>query len=242
MPETRGEQPDDPRDVNEPNQPSVLDAGVEETVDALLETVRGLLQEENNRDQSFNARALGLAGFAGIIVSLSTTVGHDALKVTWSGPWQAVAVILFAAALLALVGTVVMAVSGVLRPRLTTSLSVDEVKKYPLPQYVFAHKVMNQGKTLHGLVEALAVERGRAVSKAAALKWGYRLLILGLSCIAGLGFLLGLHDANVIGAADANSRTGTQPGQRGGKRSQPRGHQPGRGHRQRPAGHRQRGG
>ena len=66
----------------------LLDPKTEATVDALLETVRHLLEEENSRDQSFNTRGVGLAGFVGIVVSLSTTLGHDALAANWGAPWK----------------------------------------------------------------------------------------------------------------------------------------------------------
>jgi hypothetical protein len=39
-----------------PPPPELLDPKTEATVDALLETVRHLLEEENSRDQSFNTR------------------------------------------------------------------------------------------------------------------------------------------------------------------------------------------
>lgn len=210
-----------PEGINVPGVPHgadlderLLQPETGETVDALLETVRQLLKDENDRDTGFTSRGVGLAGFVGIIVSLSTTVGRDALKVHWAGPWQAIAVGLFAAALVALVGTVIVVVVGVLRPRETANLGLSEVQRYPLPEYVYAPKVMNQGKTMRGLIEALIIERDRGHAKARGLRWGYRLLIVGLSCIAALGFLLGLHDAELIGASD-------------GKQAAPRHVQPG---------------
>jgi hypothetical protein len=186
----------------DPEHP-LLSKGTEETVDALLETVRDLNEEENRRDQSFNSRGVGLAGFVGIIVSLSTTVGRDALGAGWGSPWRGISVGLFAAALVLLVGTVIVVVQGVLQPRESASLGIAEVQRYPLPEYVYAAKVMNQGKTLRGLIDALVIERSRATGKARWLRWGYRSLIGGLACIAGLGFLLGLHDAKLIGVRHA---------------------------------------
>ncbi len=188
----------------------LLDPKTEATVDALLETVRHLLEEENSRDQSFNTRGVGLAGFVGIVVSLSTTLGHDALAANWGAPWKGIAVGLFAGALASLVGSVVVVVTKVLRPRESASLGIAEVEKYPLPEYIYRPKVMNQGSVMRGLIDALVIERSRAGSKAAGLHWGYRLLLVGLACISILGFLVGLHDAKLIGVPRAG-RT-LQPG------------------------------
>ncbi len=194
-----------------PSPPAeLLDPKTEATVDALLETVRHLLAEENSRDQSFNTRGVGLAGFVGIVVSLSTTLGHDALAANWGAPWKGIAVGLFAGALASLVGSVVVVVTKVLRPRESASLGIAEVEKYPLPEYIYRPKVMNQGSVMRGLIDALVIERSRAGPKATGLHWGYRLLLVGLACISILGFLLGLHDAKLIGVPRAG-RT-LQPG------------------------------
>lgn len=162
----------------------LLDPATEATVDALLETVQHLLEEENFRDQSFNTRGVGLAGFAGIVVSLSTTLRNDALSAHWSSPWKDIALGLFAAALASLVSSVVVVVRKVLRPQESASLAIAEVQKYPLPQHIYGPKVMNQGSIMRGLIDALVIERSRAGSKASGLHWGYRLLLVGLACIS----------------------------------------------------------
>lgn len=181
----------------------LLEPETEATVDALLETVRHLLEEENARDQSFNTRGVGLAGFVGIVISLSTALGHEALATDWGAPWKGIAVGLYAGALASLVGSVVVVIRTVLRPQEAASLGIAEVEKYPLPEYIYAPKVMNQGRTMRGLIDALVIERSRAGSKATGLHWSYRLLLAGLACISILGFLIGLHDANLIGGHHA---------------------------------------
>jgi hypothetical protein len=193
--------------ANEPEGASppgkLLEPETEATVDALLETVRHLLEEENARDQSFNTRGVGLAGFVGIVISLSTALGHEALATDWGAPWKGIAVGLYAGALASLVGSVVVVIRTVLRPQEAASLGIAEVEKYPLPEYIYAPKVMNQGRTMRGLIDALVIERSRAGSKATGLHWSYRLLLAGLACISILGFLIGLHDANLIGGHHA---------------------------------------
>lgn len=198
-----GDQPAERSDATASLPDKLLHPKTEATVDALLETVRYLLAEENSRDQSFNTRGVGLAGFVGVVVSLSTTLGHDALAANWGAPWKGIGIGLFAGALASLVGSVVVVVIRVLRPRESASLGIAEVEKYPLPEYIYRPKVMNQGSVMRGLIDALVIERSRASTKAAGLYWGYRLLLVGLVCISILGFLLGLRDANVIGAAHA---------------------------------------
>jgi hypothetical protein len=170
-----------------------------ENVDALLGAVRALLAEEDSRDQSFNTRGVGLAGFVGIVLSLSATLGREALSASWDAPWKGIAVGLFAAMLLSLLASALSVVRGVLQPREASSLSMTDVEKFALPEFVFRPKVVNQGFIMRGLIEALAIERGRAGRKAYGLRWGYRWLLLALAWISILGFLLGLHDAKLIG-------------------------------------------
>ncbi len=187
----------------------LLDSKTEAAVDALLETVRHLLDEENARDQSFIARGVGLAGFVGIVVSLSTALGHGGLTGEWSAPWKGIALALYVVALTSLVGSVVVVIRTVLRPRETATLSLAEVERYPLPEYIYAPKTLTQGRTMAGLIDALAVERSRAGSKANGLQWSYRLLLAGLACISMLGALIGVRDANLTGGPNAGRITPT---------------------------------
>ncbi len=165
-----------------------------ENVEALLETVRQLLEAEESRDQSFNTRGVGLAGFAGIIVSLSTTLGRDALQADLASGWQWLTIGLFGGALLLLLATIAVVVVGVLFPKETAQLSYAQVSRYPEPEAVYQHRVMTQGRALRGLVEVLGVERQRGDRKVKSLRWSYRLLMSGLACIASLGFIIGLAD------------------------------------------------
>ena len=176
----------------------LADPNVVDNVDSLVETVRNLLASEDSRDQSFNARGVGLAGFVGIIVSLTTTVGRDALRADLTESWRIACITLFGAALLLLLATVFVVVRGVLTPQGTKQIGLDEVERYPLPEFIYRPKVMNQGRTLRGLVETLGVEREVAKAKARSLRIAYRTLTAGLACIAALGFILGLSDAKVI--------------------------------------------
>jgi hypothetical protein len=178
--------------------PRLLNPATLETVDALVDTVRGLLEEENTRDQSFNTRGIGLVALVAVIGALSITLGRDGLQANWGSPWPEVAAGLFGLALVALVGSALVVVGWVLSPRESSTIAISEVKLYELPEYVFERKVMNQGKTLRGLIEALTIERDRVSRKAKHLHRGYWLLIVGFAAIAVQGFLLGLHEANWV--------------------------------------------
>ena len=87
----------------------------------------------------------------------------------------------------------------VLRPQESGSLAIEEVKRYPYPEFIYQPRVMNQGMVMRGLIDTLVRERVRAGGQASGLQWSYRLLLAGLTCISILGFLLGLHEAGVIG-------------------------------------------
>jgi hypothetical protein len=169
-----------------------------ENVEAMVESVRHLLAAEESRDQSFIGRGVGLAGFLGIIISLSTSLGRDLLQGDLPQGWTVTSMVLFGGGLVLLLLAVAFVVGGVLLPRDAAHLAYSEVARYPMPDQVYQHRVMTQGKILRGLVDVLRIERERGDRKAKGLRWGYRLMIGGLLCIAALGTILGLHEGGVI--------------------------------------------
>lgn len=177
---------------NEPQRPR------EDTVDALLETVRELLRAEEARATSLNTRGSGLAGFVGLIVSLSASLGQRALSVDLAGVPEVIAIVLFAAALGLLVAAVLVVVLRVLAPQSYRNLAMSEVRRYALPEFVFAEKVMVQGRTLRGLIDALATERDRNDRKARALRTAYVLLVTGLAAAAAEALILAVDAASVL--------------------------------------------
>lgn len=196
---------------------SLGDPETAENVKALLDVVRYLCEEEGARDQSFNTRAVGLAGFLAIVVSLSATLGREALSSGWGSPWREIGVGLFAGALVALLASVVVVVVVVLHPTQSATLGIAEVERFPLKEYVLRPRVMTEGSVMTGMIEVLALERERGDRKAIGLRWGYTLLVVGLTCISILGFLVGLHEAKLIGARHDKA------GQRAALCTQPRG-------------------
>jgi hypothetical protein len=171
-----------------------------EKIGVLLETVRSLLAEENEREQSLNTRGIGFAGFVAIVLSLTTTLGHTTLSSDWGTPWKSIAVGLYALALLALLASVILVVHTVLRPRKASSLAIGEVQRYPTADYLEQSRLEIEGSIMRGLIDTLGTARELGQRKARGLRRGCELLLVGLSCIATLGFLLGLHDARLIGS------------------------------------------
>lgn len=159
-----------------------------DTVEALLDEVRDLLEAEDKRAQSLNARGSGLAAFVGLIVSLVGTVGRaptsdlsECVRVPLAGLFIAAVVLLLLS---------FGAVLKVLLPSTGLTVKFDEVERYPTLGYVTQPKVMAQGRRMRGLVKALAKERDRNEEKARWLKWSYNLLGLGLLCVGAGGVIL----------------------------------------------------
>jgi hypothetical protein len=163
-----------------------------DTVEALLEEVRDLLDAEDKRAQSLNARGSGLAAFVGLIVSLVSVVGRASVVDLSEGARTALAVLLVVAVvlLLASLGAVIL---GVLLPTVGQTVKLEEVQRYPTFKYVSQPRVMAQGRRMRGLIKALSTERLRNGRKATWLKSGYVLLGLGLICIGSAGLILGVE-------------------------------------------------
>jgi hypothetical protein len=169
-----------------------------DTVEALLEIVWHLRDEERDRDQSFTVRGVGLAGFAGVILSLSNTVARPALQADLSGALDAVSLALFIVAALALVAALGFTLFGVLLPREAISLGSDEISRFISHEFVNAHKAMAQGREMRGLIRSLLRQRVRNDVKARWLRHAYVALSVGLLALALLGLTLAGMDAGAL--------------------------------------------
>ena len=170
----------------------------EDTVDAVLDLVWKLRADEYERSSSFRVRGIGIAGFAGLIGALASSVSKDLLGAPLEAPWRTIALTVFVLAMLALAGTVAVVISGVLRPREGLSLGAAEIREYPTWEVVASDKAMIQGRAMYGLTDALLRQRERNDGQATALTWAYRLLLLGILAIVLLGITLGFRYADVI--------------------------------------------
>jgi hypothetical protein len=156
----------------------------ETTVDALLDTVRDFMATEDRRSESLNGRGVALVGITGIIVSLSGTLAKGAAPSGVHGTARTTLVVLLVAGLMALTACVGMAVWGVLLPTEGSVVSLAEVERYPLPEFVAAEKVLVQGRTMRGLIEALSSKRRGNNRKATRLALAYGLLASGIAFLA----------------------------------------------------------
>ncbi|MGH3041372.1 MAG: hypothetical protein ACRDNG_06500 [Gaiellaceae bacterium] len=139
-----------------------------DTVDTLVRAVRAFLKDEDGREQSFNTRAGGLAGFVGIIVTVATASGRIALDEDPSGLATVLGTVAFTVAMVALIVSLVIAVTKVLIPQEGAAIDMKTIEDYPNWRYISQDKVMIQGEILRGLIRALAKDRQRNSSKA---KW-----------------------------------------------------------------------
>ncbi|HXA28598.1 MAG TPA: hypothetical protein VN193_07600 [Candidatus Angelobacter sp.] len=170
----------------------------DDMVEALVVQVRELLRMEDGRGQSFHARAGALAGFSGLIVSVSGAVGANIFKPDLSTPWKWTAAALLATILLTLLMALYLVMFGVLIPKESAGFSLSEVQKYPTWGFITQTRVQTQGRILHGLIEMLAVDRDRNGRKADCLRMAYRLLGGAVASFATLGVILGLHAQSLI--------------------------------------------
>jgi hypothetical protein len=162
---------------------------VPESVEELRNAVRDLVKDEDARAQSLNARASGLTGFVGLILSVAAAAGVGGRGTTAVlHHWPRVVVgVSVAAALLALVAAVFVAVVKVLLPSVGFTTSMEEVERYPLQESISEDKVMIQGRLMWGFVGTLRRERERNDDKERWLKLSYVVVCLGLGFVSVAG-------------------------------------------------------
>jgi hypothetical protein len=166
-----------------------------ETVEALLETTRQLIREEDTRAESLNVRGGGLAGFAGLIAAVAGPLGAAALSDGLNRTVRYVVAIALVAALIALVGAVTAAIAGVLWPKTYSTLGMEEIERYPTYAYITQERVMVQGIALRGAISILTKQRSLNGIKAGWLVWGYRGLLTGIVLVAVATATLALDTA-----------------------------------------------
>lgn len=167
----------------------------EETVESLLNEVREQLKAEDAREQSFNTRAGGLAGFVGIIVAITTGVGKVALDADLSCRAEVLMGVAFGIAMLSLLASMGIAVVKVLIPQESAAISMKTIERYPKWEYVKKDPVMVHGEIMRGLITALAKDRQRNSSKAKWLRWAYIALLVGIMALTFLGAILAVDAA-----------------------------------------------
>ena len=181
---------------------------VPETVTALRDAARLLWKDEDDRASSLNARASGLTGFIGVILSLAAVVGTIGGTTASSrlADWVRVSVgIVVALALIVLVVAVFLAVWKVLLPRPGITISREDTDHYVLPKFTSLEPTMLNGYLVDAYTQALKIERARNDEKACWLSRSYKLLCAGLALVALAGAVATL-DAYVGGDDTAGGR------------------------------------
>lgn len=174
------------------DQPDILEIN-EETVETLVENVREMLKDEDAREQGFNVRAGGLAGFLGLTVSAAIAVAKLGLDTPLSGVAIVCAAISLAVSFGALLTSLALAVVKVLLPQESAAIAMSTIEKYPNWEYIAQQKVMVQGEILHGLIAALAKDRERNSSKATWLRRAYVALLVGVASMIVFAAILGIE-------------------------------------------------
>jgi hypothetical protein len=164
-----------------------------ETVEALVENVREMIKSEDGREQGFNVRAGGLAGFLGLTVSAAIAVARIGLDRPLSCVATVFAAITLAVAFGALLTSLALAVVKVLLPQESAAIAMSTIEKYPNWEYISQPRVMVQGETLHGLIGALAKDRERNSSKATWLRRAYIALLVGVASLTVFAAILGIE-------------------------------------------------
>jgi hypothetical protein len=165
----------------------------ETTVNALVDEVNDLLDNEDRRSQSFITRGSGLAAFTGLIVPLVGLLGRAA-DVDLGSSMRLVVAFLFVVGTVLLLIAIAFVVFGVLMPSPGMTIRMSEVERYPSWAFISEPAVMAKGRQLRGLVNSLGVERTRNERKGRWLWAAYIVISVGLTCIATDGVILGLYE------------------------------------------------
>lgn len=161
-----------------------------ETVEALVQNVRGLITDEEQHASSLMSRGSGLAGFAGIILALAGVAARSTSGL--GSPFGAIVVGLSAGAFVSLALAVIVVVVGLLVPRGRLVFSATEIRRYPTNDVMSKDRVSVQSLFLRALVRSLELERKRNQRGSAALRLGYALLCFGLALVTAVGVTLTL--------------------------------------------------
>jgi hypothetical protein len=167
-----------------------------ETVEALVQNVRGLITDEEQHASSLISRGSGLAGFVGIILALAGVAARSTNGL--GGVLGRIVVGLSAAAFVSLALAVVVVVVGLLVPRSGRVVSAAEISLYRTTDLMAEDRVSVQAVFLRGLVRSLEDDRRRNQRGSAALRVAYALVCLGLVFVTAVGVTLtltgGLND------------------------------------------------
>ena len=156
-----------------------------ETVEALLDTTWRLASAETARTDALDRKAATVATFTSLLATLTATLGVRFVEEfpTW---W---ALALFLLALGAFRGSVGLAVAA-LFPREYLTLGAAYLARFPMWSEARRSPEQVRGKTMRGLVQAVARERRVNRGKTRAIRRSFVLLLLGLALIGAEAAIL----------------------------------------------------
>jgi hypothetical protein len=177
------------------------------TIAWIAEHARALRDAESSRGESLDAKAATLAGFAGVVLSVTAAFAtRSTLHTTASSA-------VFAISLALLVGAGGAAL-GALLPRRTAQPDVSELERFLSPQLATTRAADVQSRTVRA--SASIVRHNRAVNdrKARLLQLAATLLACGLVALAGFALSIQLYGRSSTGSSAGHTRL-APPGRRG---------------------------
>jgi hypothetical protein len=180
---------------------------VPEALPVLRDAIRDALDQEDERGESFNARASALIGFVGVILSVAAAaslaggVTNDPQR-DWVKALVAVLLIGGGATLLFSVGA---AVFKILRPLPGKRISTRDTDAFNEAKFTHLQPGSVDRYLIDAYGKALTAERVRNDGKAAWLIYSYVALLVGVGLVALAGFASTL-DRYVGGASERPAR------------------------------------
>jgi uncharacterized membrane protein len=159
------------------------------TVGALLDTTWRMASVEGLRTDGLDRKAASLAGFASVILSLTTTLGVSLLEGVEQSWAHRLAVGFLLASILVLVAAVGFAVKALLPKELLT-LGTTYLERFPKWSEILKPPEQVKGDTMRALIRSVARERTVNDSKARQVRLAFALLFTGLVLVAGQASIL----------------------------------------------------
>jgi hypothetical protein len=157
------------------------------TFDWMSQQAKDLREAERERAEGLDSKASSLAGFTGVILSLTATLVSRAPTLTDA---ELVALI---GSLTLLAAAAAVAILGVIVPQAYKTLPVSELRKYLTPPFYSSLRHDVQARTLRATIRQIDHNRKLNSDKAKRLRAASVLLLSGLAGVAALALIIGVH-------------------------------------------------
>ncbi len=155
-----------------------------EGVAALLAIATDAVEDERERGRQLDSKCASLAGFTGLILSITGVLTPALANSKLGAAGQPAAEVAFAVGMLSLLAAVLLAVEGVLMPQKYRSMGAAQVAKFGL-RSVQAHDALWVHQSMLGaLNDILAQDRPVNNCKAKLTRWVARCLATGFAAVA----------------------------------------------------------